>query len=1206
MKREYLIGGLFFFVLLILLFFVTYFGQSPVNPKLTEAPISTPVQPLPAPTVAPPVSASETVQSSTGNESTNAANSSLVQSATPVDYWIAGYVTAEGGKPLPQTKIEVYLTLSTSERTEDESDMKSAGIAVTDEKGYYTILLRGPHEYYVRSTPPENYQLLGESFTLTKEAPTLVKHFVHSFAPFKIKGKVIDAKSKNPIAGAKIDAFPHHENQVNVNAVSEADGTFIIHRLSKGFYTLYATAERHIRFDPYKIENSPFRKIEVSELTQDKEYVIEMEPGFAATFHVVNAQGQPVSGALIKISGGEDEFDEIDQCKTEANGEARIQTLPPGRLFAVASHSTEGRGFSAPFEPGAPEKPTSVAITLQGFASVSGKVADGEGKPVSDKELEAKLASIEGWKNPPGVRCEPDANGNYTLKRLSPGENIISVVRAHYYPGEAYQSKTLTLKSGEHKSGVDFVLSKDNFKTIKGKVNDEETSEPVEGITVYASVIADNGESFSFDTGKTDANGEFTISNLVLSSKGTKLQFQLQAKEKYITTYHTRPINEEYYTLTIKKGGQISGVVVDEQGQPIAGAQVYPVRLYSSSPYPMKDKTVTSGDDGRFSYDQLDPMDYRFHAKMEGYLEGDSASASVREGVGIENIIIRLEKGTEVTGLVLDQQGRPIPNAVVSLLSYVHISKNSWGYPQQKPDYQANAVSDESGRFTVANFPPNGDTLVVRHDRFAPSLFAVDSSAISQQPFTIRMTPGGRIDGTVYGSDGKGTPGVSLYSQNYPDNLFLDATVTDPNGQYHFDHLPPASYMVLNNGTDKNNIKQQYKTVQVEEEKTTRCDFNGGEGATIHGTVYKRGQAAPSASVMASYRPADFKQSGVSLQTVANDQGVYSFAGLQAGEYTIIASEAGKDMNMGQYEYSTKVIVTEGQTDYPVSLYIASLEILGSVIDKDSNEPIAGAKIQPGYTNQFMRRAGLEFLAAQSDADGKFSLFPTEAGDFTLRAIKDGYAVKEFQLNVPPINPAEMSTQIPLEVRMEKDDMCILAHLFFEGKPVSYSWAHVVVQNANYYQMLDAIQGEEPNLVRAIGTPEGEMQLSITAYCYAKVVYSLPQPIVMRRGEKTELTVNLFDAQEFAVKFITPDDRILEGLVTIELPELPNQTPFVTSIRNAPQRGITNLIVLNLPIEIKQVRLSVPGFQPVEFSPDALIPANASEEEKIIEIKLQK
>ena len=114
------------------------------------------------------------------------------------------------------------------------------------------------------------------------------------------------------------------------------------------------------------------------------------------------------------------------------------------------------------------------------------------------------------------------------------------------------------------------------------------------------------------------------------------------------------------------------------------------------------------------------------------------------------------------------------------------------------------------------------------------------------------------------------------------------------------------------------------------------------------------------------------------------DDGTYVIEGLAAGDYTV------KAMKCGEYAmkaYPEPVHVADGQNVTGIDIALAPMggggegSISGTVYDKATNAPIAGAKVMAGGC---MR-------SAMTADDGTYTISGLADGSYTVRAMKDGY-----------------------------------------------------------------------------------------------------------------------------------------------------------------------------------------------------------------------
>ena len=1223
MKRETIAVGVVLFVCLILMIWIVFFeddsgtdiqstdqnngaGSTELNggagPSVSESSIVSGSNAIgggpelrPGPTILNPSLAAD----------------AAVATVTKDEYWLVGYTVDEENQPLSGARIVVHPVSEKIAGHTVEGEDGAVAETETGEKGYYAILLDEPQHYQARSIPPENYLTLVEPFTLTETEKTATVNFVHPPGGLKVKGKVLDKETEQPVEGAEVVLIKQRRNnppkQQMERAVTDEDGLFTIHRVAAGIFRLEAKADGYVDFRPFRDDGQhSLRNIQVNEITQNKEHIIRMEPAGSAEFHVVDSGQRPVVNTLVQINKDADLLNNAGNCTTNRSGVAVTDKLPNVPLIAVVKHKELGKGYSSVFKPGSKENPAIVKITIAKGASVSGHVTGMDGQPIPEKTIFAEYLSFENWSRPPQESATTDENGEYSIEDLVPGAYRISLSNDSWQL-KPLQSHEIELKAGDARTDVNFSLL-GRTKELRGKVVSRK-NEPLEGIFVHAVVYSKDGGISGSGSAQTDENGEFHVLAALI---GNEVQYQLQGGKGYAHTIKRAPMDEDYVIITMKYTGSISGMVLNPEGQPAAGASVCPIRLYSSDDYINTYKTIVTDVDGSFQFDDLDPMDYRICAQAPGYTRKKSEKITLHEEESVESVVIKLETGMEVTGAVVDPAGAPVPSAAVSILSYVpNNSRNSWGTfgSQEFPEA---AVTDAEGVFRIDSFPPEGDTLVVRHERFAPIKFAVNPLMLDQQPFTIRMTEGGAIEGKVADWQGAAVSNVFIQVRNYPENLYRYRTQTDGEGEFRFNRLAPASYMVIKEGLIDIISDSEYKTIAVKEGMTARADFGTGAGATVHGTVFERGEPAPGAAVALLSRQVNSNEIGVRMNTQSAANGTYSFQCVPEGEYQIIVlTDSGDKLHSPNTTYMTNgrlhtsnaeccvtIQIISDQPEYLQDLYVASLEVQGTVLDAGSQEPIAGVKIQPRRYHHGNQMGNTRRMTADTDTEGRFTLYPQESGNCILTAIKEGYKTKEFSLSIPSIHPSEVAPAIRADLFLDKDETSLLVRLLYRGEPAAVSWAQFTIRTGDFSQSLFEVPQPEMGLYRVTGMPEGVFDLSVRAYCESKVLNANSPQIVLRQGEATAIDMRLFKTERYVIVLQTPDESNLEGTAAIDLLDMPNEAPRTVILGTR----IPNGFWLEIPSEQRHVRLTVPGYQPVEFDPDAL--ADASEIERMITLKL--
>jgi uncharacterized surface anchored protein len=114
------------------------------------------------------------------------------------------------------------------------------------------------------------------------------------------------------------------------------------------------------------------------------------------------------------------------------------------------------------------------------------------------------------------------------------------------------------------------------------------------------------------------------------------------------------------------------------------------------------------------------------------------------------------------------------------------------------------------------------------------------------------------------------------------------------------------------------------------------------------------------------------------------DDGTYIIENLAAGDYTV------KAMKCGAYAmkaYPTTVHVEEGQAVTGIDIALAPMggggagSISGTVYDRATNAPIAGAKVTAGGCMK----------SAMTAEDGTYTITGLADGSYTVKAMKSGY-----------------------------------------------------------------------------------------------------------------------------------------------------------------------------------------------------------------------
>ena len=210
------------------------------------------------------------------------------------------------------------------------------------------------------------------------------------------------------------------------------------------------------------------------------------------------------------------------------------------------------------------------------------------------------------------------------------------------------------------------------------------------------------------------------------------------------------------YTFTLEKGTMLGGIVRDEAGEPIAGAEVTVngQRSYPDTPrWRSINDTVKTDAEGKWLSRRVpeDLKDWRFTIEVKHprfmtlklFEKEEYPLEEPREG----NAEAIMREGIVVEGIVTDPNGKPLAGALVGQFTELFDS----GYPR--------ATTDEEGHYRLPPCEPGKYALAVAADGFAPSSLEVNVTA-DARTFDLRLQQGASIRLKVVDEEGRPVSGA--------------------------------------------------------------------------------------------------------------------------------------------------------------------------------------------------------------------------------------------------------------------------------------------------------------------------------------------------------------------------------------------------------------------------------------------------------------
>ena len=421
---------------------------------------------------------------------------------------------------------------------------------------------------------------------------------------------------------------------------------------------------------------------------------------------------------------------------------------------------------------------------------ISGIVLGEDGQPIADAlalphELYGRTAGgPEETANAPiedeySARTGPD--GRFELTGLPMGARELEIEKPGYVP------KLASVVVDSRTPPVNVVLN--HGGVVRGRIVDE-AGAPVPGAFIHGLDWRLGERCRMFNAKATvDADGRFTLENVPTEGTlnvnyGAKKQGWLFVREYMpMGTSILKPRTEPYelvlYSLPILEGA----VVDDATGQPI---REFDVRLAMKWPglegvhwLKMADTSHVKSPNGRFrqkvkgavaSFPELTSFAVGIFA--EGYVPATSELQQMGEKA--QPLTIRLKKGVEVTGVVTDTAGAPVPGAHVMAIGPTQTAYVADGQLQEHMVNTPDKIeTDEQGRFKLPPWEKPGALLVLH-----PAGYAYRAPGEFEPGSAASLVEWARVEGTIYHGD-EPAPGAGVA-------IRLSGGVADPNGPVHW------------------------------------------------------------------------------------------------------------------------------------------------------------------------------------------------------------------------------------------------------------------------------------------------------------------------------------------------------------------------------------------------------------------------------------
>lgn len=674
---------------------------------------------------------------------------------------------------------------------------------------------------------------------------------------------------------------------------------------------------------------------------------------------------------------------------------------------------------------------------------LSGQVVDPNGTPIAGATVTPHPSSDESSFNPssePDRALLPsqvtDAQGAFHFAHL-PTRSLRC--RAEHPDFFQAWSAPAQGESGEEKEGLTIHLA--TAMQLHGTVVDPNRRGIPDASVLVRDQRWEDGSTqspFKLEV-KTDEQGRF---QLAAPEGMSRSSLAATAPGYYI---HKVSLREDGLTAAIEIEltalPPVKGVVVDDNGAPVAGATVALIAQGTKMLDPRSAKanvTAVTDADGNFELTPDLGMDWKENflafAWHEDHATGRSSSLrlSARNAGKQEELRIVLSPAHIIEGTVLKPDGTPLPGARVDLRALKRPNRSRLGQVNEAPrggEIVQVTSSEADGRFRFQNLAPADYRVEAHHAGWSPA--ESEDFPLQEEVHTVelRMAAASGIVGQVVG-DLQAFPHLRVIA-SAPGHSRLDAYV-DPGGGFRFEELLPGPWDLqlvdasdpesrdsFNFGGDALATAEDIEVVEGQDAAVQlHLDLSGL--GMVHGQVLINGQQRSDYRVFAVPKmgngsdPAGVQRRNImrgTRSTTTDFEGRYRIHGIQPDDYWLLLVQPnGRPSMMFDPEGSSpkgmerkSITIREGsQLTHDFNHYRGELKV---VVSNPKGSASTTIRLEP------MQEEGLMTYNARLSRKGH--LFPgISAGSYRLR-VRMGREWMDYPVTVSGVSQTEVVVALP-------------------------------------------------------------------------------------------------------------------------------------------------------------------------------------------------
>lgn len=905
--------------------------------------------------------------------------------------------------------------------------------------------------------------------------------------PGRLSGRVLERASGAGVAGVRVDLLPvppvgvgflgrmlrvtgmgdEMASRTRPIAVAQtlADGSFQFEGVRQG--TWYVDVR-----GPYHARESVVRARVVASGAGGP-LDVWVRAGGRVVGHVLRPDGRPAAGTTVELVPGPGLFiesarrGELEMLETHAGpeGEFTFEGVPPGDGYEVTA---AGRGFALTHTINVSVRAgadTQVTVATRIGGTVVGRVISA---PNRDAEKGTPLANAQLGAVPRGLRdlrcaeellesthCVSGADGSFTMSNVPPGEvDLVAIAPGHLPALGAH----VAIADAAVATCADIALVPGPM--VRGRVVDSGGA-PIPGVRARWNMV--DWQNFQFDFSLapmmaqavkgfefpvSDADGRFQAGPFA-----GKAPYRIDLAKLGYDDAHVdwKPSKEgatdDEVLVTLRRGGSIEGIVMDEaRAAPVKSFTITTNdRIDAEEGAPGGRNPFTGGiafedERGRFTLDSLSPGKVDLVVSAPGFLDQTVEDLQVAEGKPTKGVIVKLQPGGRIRGVVVDGKDQPVVAAsIVALkdgdeqlsntpadrLRAVRRDRRSRPrMPMEQmfgggdiPPGAMNLVAslgllgekavltNGKGEFEIVGAPLGAVRVLAFHREFASgsSELLTVTSEVPIEGVRVVMNGGSGLEGRVVDRFGRPVPDSivvalapnALGGGGDPSAGAIFQGHSDANGEYAIRHVSAGSYFLVATRGDEalqpasffGNLN--FDLVVVPAGQTVKYDVldSSAGGCHVTGTISCGGKPLDHGTLSAVSFESD-SMLGIDFKaTRVKDGGSFEFPGLAPGDYQLNVDGAGPKLRL--------FLEVPDEPELHVDLHCPEGSVEGTVVDAATNKPVKGVDLvlrpldrgekPAGLLGQMIAREGSAYRGASRD-EGVFTIERLAAGEYELVA----------------------------------------------------------------------------------------------------------------------------------------------------------------------------------------------------------------------------